>query len=45
MNLVHTFALCKRKIASSETKFASKGNSFAPNKNIKYKENTSYDND
>lgn len=39
-----TFAPCKRKIASGETKVASKGNNFAPNKNIKLKENTSYGN-
>ena len=41
-----TVYLCtvQMKIASSETKFASKGNNFAPNKNIKLKENTSYDN-
>lgn len=45
MNYLHTFALCKRKIASSETKFASKGNTFAPNKSKNNKENTSYDND
>ena len=39
-----TFATCKRNIASGETTFASKGNNFAPNKNLKLKENTSYGN-
>lgn len=36
-NKTVTFALCKRKFASSETKLASKGNKFALNKSIKTK--------